>query len=62
MKYAVRRRILRVNPLPKGKESTAVTKTSNAVDKRSLLNPEQAAAILVSTIKFFPRLGGLSVM
>ncbi|MEV5144098.1 hypothetical protein AB0L14_06545 [Streptomyces sp. NPDC052727] len=34
------------NPLPKGKESTAVTKTTNAVDKRSLLNPEQAAAIL----------------
>src|SRR5690606_2172025 len=34
MKHAVRRRILRVNPLPKGKESTAATKTSNAVDKR----------------------------
>ncbi|MER5856226.1 site-specific integrase [Streptomyces sp900105245] len=46
MKHAVRRRILRANPLPKGKETTAATKTSNAVDKRSLLNPEQAAAIL----------------
>ncbi|GGS10524.1 MULTISPECIES: hypothetical protein [Streptomyces] len=46
MKYAIRRRILRVSPLPKGKESTAVAKTMNAVDKRSLLNPEQAAAIL----------------
>ncbi|MGW2854092.1 tyrosine-type recombinase/integrase, partial [Streptomyces sp. NPDC001215] len=45
MKYAIRRRILRANALPKGKESTAVTKTTNAVDKRSLLNPEQAAAI-----------------
>ncbi|MEV6054261.1 hypothetical protein [Streptomyces sp. NPDC052107] len=30
-------------PIP---ESTAATKTTNAVDKRSLLNPEQAAAIL----------------
>ncbi|MGW6909526.1 tyrosine-type recombinase/integrase [Streptomyces sp. NPDC054940] len=46
MKYAIRRRILRANPLPKGKDSTAATKTTNAVDKRSLLNPEQAAAIL----------------
>ncbi|MER6276053.1 hypothetical protein ABT202_07020 [Streptomyces sp900105245] len=46
MKHAARRRILRANPLPKGKETTAVTKTTNAVDKRSLLNPEQAAAIL----------------
>ncbi|MFF0157618.1 hypothetical protein ACFYRY_08790 [Streptomyces sp. NPDC005263] len=46
MKYAIRRRILRANPLPKGKDSTAVTKTANAVDKRSLLNAEQAAAIL----------------
>ncbi|MFF9769948.1 hypothetical protein ACF1GT_25720 [Streptomyces sp. NPDC014636] len=43
MKYAIRRRILRANPLPTGKESTAVTKTTNAVDKRSLLNAEQAA-------------------
>ncbi|MBB4715139.1 integrase [Streptomyces luteogriseus] len=46
MKYAIRRRILRANPLPKGKESTAAVKTTNAVGKRSLLNPEQAAAIL----------------
>ncbi|WP_051853764.1 hypothetical protein [Streptomyces sp. NRRL S-146] len=46
MKYAVRRRLLRTDPLPKGKESTAAVKTTNAVDKRSLLNPEQAAAIL----------------
>jgi integrase len=46
MKHAIRRRVLRTNPLPKGKESTAVTKTSNAVDKRSLLNADQAAALL----------------
>ena len=46
MKYAIRRRILRTNPLPKGKEVTTATKTSNAVDKRSLMNSEQAAALL----------------
>ncbi|MFI0962217.1 tyrosine-type recombinase/integrase [Streptomyces sp. NPDC021080] len=46
MKHAVRRRVLRTNPLPKGKDSTAVTRTSNAVDKRSLLNADQAAALL----------------
>ncbi|MFE5924105.1 tyrosine-type recombinase/integrase [Streptomyces sp. NPDC056468] len=44
MEYAVRHRILRVNPLPKGRGSTP--KTSSAVDKRSLLNPEQAARLL----------------
>lgn len=46
MKHAIRRLVLRTNPLPKGKESTTVTKTSNAVDKRSLINAEQAAALL----------------
>ncbi|WP_328431494.1 tyrosine-type recombinase/integrase [Streptomyces sp. NBC_00453] len=46
MKYAIRRRILRTNPLPKGKEATTATRTSNAVDKRSLMNPGQAAALL----------------
>lgn len=46
MKHAIRRRVLRTNPLPKGKESTAVTKTTNAVDKRSLMNADQAAALL----------------
>ncbi|WP_327670400.1 MULTISPECIES: site-specific integrase [unclassified Streptomyces] len=46
MKYAVRRRLLRTNPLPKGKETTVSTKTTNAVDKRCLINPEQAAALL----------------
>jgi hypothetical protein len=46
MKHAIRRRVLRTNPLPKGKEATTVTKTSNAVDKRSLMNANQAAALL----------------
>ncbi|WP_428954617.1 tyrosine-type recombinase/integrase [Streptomyces sp. cg35] len=46
MTYALRRRILRVNPLLKGKDTSAGAKTSNAVDKRSLMNPDQAAAIL----------------
>ncbi|MFJ4896963.1 tyrosine-type recombinase/integrase [Streptomyces sp. NPDC088727] len=46
MKHAIRRRVLRTNPLPKGKEATAVAKTTNAVDKRSLMNPDQAAALL----------------
>jgi hypothetical protein len=32
MKHAIRRRVLRTSPLLKGKESTAGTKTSNAVD------------------------------
>ncbi|TJZ55867.1 site-specific integrase [Streptomyces piniterrae] len=44
MEYAVKQRILRANPLPKGRG--AVPKTSSAVDKRSLLNPEQAAGLL----------------
>ncbi|MFJ8943315.1 tyrosine-type recombinase/integrase [Streptomyces sp. NPDC102395] len=46
MKHAIRRRVLRTNPLSKGKEATTVTKTSNAVDKRSLMNADQAAALL----------------
>ncbi|MBA2950329.1 tyrosine-type recombinase/integrase [Streptomyces himalayensis] len=44
MEYAVKHRILRANPLPKGRGS--VPKTSSAIDKRSLLNPEQAARLL----------------
>ncbi|MFI7315987.1 tyrosine-type recombinase/integrase [Streptomyces venezuelae] len=46
IKYAIRRHILRTNPLPKGKEATATTKTTNAVDKRCLINPGQAVALL----------------
>ncbi|MFE5682563.1 tyrosine-type recombinase/integrase [Streptomyces sp. NPDC056512] len=45
MKYAIRRRILRTNPLPKGKETTT-TQTTNAVDKRCLINSGQAVALL----------------
>ncbi|WP_229703630.1 tyrosine-type recombinase/integrase [Streptomyces albiflavescens] len=44
MEYAVKHRALRTNPLPKGRG--AVPKTSSAVDKRALLNPEQAAHLL----------------
>ncbi|MFE6691062.1 tyrosine-type recombinase/integrase [Streptomyces sp. NPDC057743] len=43
--YAVKKKVLKENPLPKGKGTTAV-KTSSAVDKRSLLNKEQAAKLL----------------
>ncbi|MFD3353252.1 tyrosine-type recombinase/integrase [Streptomyces fradiae] len=56
MKYAVRRGVLRANPLPKGKESTTATRTTNTVDKRSLMNPEQATAIL-DWIRHRPRGG-----
>lgn len=44
MEYAVKRRILRGNPLPKGRGASP--KTSSAVDKRSLLNPAQVGALL----------------
>ncbi|WNZ11372.1 hypothetical protein [Streptomyces sp. 11x1] len=46
MKHAIRRGLLRDNPLPKGKEAKAVTRTSYAVDKRCLLNADQAPALL----------------
>lgn len=44
MEYAVKRKILRANPLPKGRGT--VPKTSSAVDKRSLINPDHAARLL----------------
>ncbi|MBA4861738.1 tyrosine-type recombinase/integrase [Streptomyces sp. PSKA54] len=44
MEYAVKRRVLRSNPLPKGRGATP--KTSSAVSKRSLLNQSQAASLL----------------
>ncbi|MEV5379757.1 site-specific integrase [Streptomyces nondiastaticus] len=44
MEYAVKHRILQANPLPKGKG--AAPKTSSAVDKRCLVNPTQARALL----------------
>ncbi|MGW6909552.1 tyrosine-type recombinase/integrase [Streptomyces sp. NPDC054940] len=46
MKYAVRQKILTVNPLPKGKEEGAAPKVAEAVDKRSLLNPGRVARLL----------------
>ncbi|PLW72576.1 tyrosine-type recombinase/integrase [Streptomyces sp. SCUT-3] len=44
LEYAVKRGVLKANPLPKGKGTSP--RTSTAVDKRSLLNPVQAAALL----------------
>ncbi|WP_411087554.1 tyrosine-type recombinase/integrase [Streptomyces sp. 061-3] len=44
MEYAVKNRVLRSNPLPKGRGTTP--KTSSAVDKRSLINPTHAAGLL----------------
>ncbi|MER5466155.1 site-specific integrase [Streptomyces sp. NPDC002668] len=44
MEYAVKHGTLRSNPLPKGRGTTP--KTSSAVDKRSLINPVHAAALL----------------
>ncbi|MEU9240657.1 site-specific integrase [Streptomyces sp. NPDC048385] len=49
MEYAVRHGILRSNPLPKGKgkgEGGGAPKVAQAIDKRSLLNQEQVAALL----------------
>ncbi|SOE13685.1 Phage integrase family protein [Streptomyces sp. 2323.1] len=43
--YAIKKKVLKENPLPKGKGTTAA-KTSSAVDKRSLLNKEQASKLL----------------
>ncbi|MEV7170763.1 site-specific integrase [Streptomyces sp. NPDC093224] len=45
IEHAIKRKVLRDNLLPKGKGTTAA-KTSSAVDKRSLLNREQAGALL----------------
>ncbi|MFI5616706.1 tyrosine-type recombinase/integrase [Streptomyces sp. NPDC051567] len=45
--YAIKKKVLKENPLPKGKgASTTAAKTSSAVDKRSLLNSGQAATLL----------------
>ncbi|MEU1192337.1 hypothetical protein [Streptomyces sp. NPDC005859] len=54
MEYAVKHRILRANPLPKRRG--AAPKTSSALDKRSLLNPEQAARLL-GWVRLRPRGG-----
>ncbi|WP_372407730.1 site-specific integrase [Streptomyces luteireticuli] len=44
MQHAVKHRILRENPLPKGRGATP--KTSNAVDRRSLIHPARMARML----------------
>ncbi|MFF4185753.1 tyrosine-type recombinase/integrase [Streptomyces sp. NPDC001691] len=44
MEYAIKHDILRANPLPKGRGATP--KTSNAVDRRSLIHPQRMARIL----------------
>ncbi|MEV8588480.1 site-specific integrase [Streptomyces sp. NPDC051180] len=45
--HAVKKKVLKENPLPKGKgSSSTAAKTSSAVDKRSLLNQDQAAKLL----------------
>ncbi|KUO15270.1 hypothetical protein AQJ91_42670 [Streptomyces dysideae] len=49
MEYAIRHGILRANPLPKGKgngEGGGAPKVAQAIDKRSLLNPQQVTALL----------------
>lgn len=56
LRHAVRQNILRANPMPKGKEENAAPKSSGAVDKRSLLNPHQVAALL-AWIAARPRTG-----
>ncbi|MER7805860.1 tyrosine-type recombinase/integrase [Streptomyces sp900116325] len=54
MEYAVKHRILRSNPLPKGRGTSP--KTSSAVDKRALLNRGQAARLL-GWVRLRPRGG-----
>ncbi|MFD6280856.1 tyrosine-type recombinase/integrase [Streptomyces sp. NPDC060209] len=44
MEHAVKRKVLRTNPLPKGRGTAP--KTSSAVDKRAILNTGQAARLL----------------
>ncbi|MGK5731476.1 tyrosine-type recombinase/integrase [Streptomyces sp. URMC 124] len=56
IKYAIRQRILNVNPLPKGKDENAPPKAAQAIDKRSLLNPTQVA-LLFAWIAARPRSG-----
>ncbi|MFD5885521.1 tyrosine-type recombinase/integrase [Streptomyces sp. NPDC060334] len=55
LEYAVKENVLRTNPLPKGRGTAP--KTSIAVDKRSLINARQAAALL-GWVRRRPR-GGL---
>lgn len=54
MEYAIKHKVLRTNPLPKGRG--AAPKTSNAVDRRSLIHPHRMARIL-ARIRRRPRGG-----
>ncbi|MFE2307469.1 tyrosine-type recombinase/integrase [Streptomyces sp. NPDC059431] len=56
VKYAIRQKVLQVNLLPKGRQEGAATKTAVAIDKRSLLSPDQVARLL-SWIGGRPRTG-----
>ncbi|MEV4501113.1 tyrosine-type recombinase/integrase [Streptomyces klenkii] len=56
IKYAIREKILKTNPLPKGKDENAPPKAAQAIDKRSLLNPTQVARLL-AWIAARPRTG-----
>ena len=56
LRYAVRQTILETNPLPSGRDESAVPKTSGSVDKRSLLNTAQVADLL-AWIAARPRTG-----
>ncbi|WP_018088326.1 tyrosine-type recombinase/integrase [Streptomyces sp. FxanaC1] len=56
LRFAIRQNVLADNPLPKGRGENAAPKTSGAVDKRSLLNPGQVAALL-AWIASRPRTG-----
>ncbi|MFF9339719.1 tyrosine-type recombinase/integrase [Streptomyces sp. NPDC014773] len=56
LNYAVRQNVLQSNPMPKGKGENTAPRTSGAVDKRSLLNPHQVAALL-TWIAARPRTG-----
>lgn len=44
MEYAVKHKVLRANPLPKGRGTAP--KTSSAVDRRSLISPDRMARML----------------
>ncbi|WP_128382393.1 tyrosine-type recombinase/integrase [Streptomyces cavernae] len=52
--YAIKRGVLISDPMPKGKRDRV--KTSSTVDKRSLINPKQAAELLV-WVRDQPRIG-----
>ncbi|MGH3804858.1 MAG: hypothetical protein ACRDTD_32880, partial [Pseudonocardiaceae bacterium] len=56
VKYAIRQKVLQVNLLPKGRQEGAAAKAAEAIDKRSLLNPDQVARLL-SWIGDRPRTG-----